>query len=237
MNDKILKRARALLAMSQDASSENEAMIALKRLHALLAQHNMSVLDLEDKSEAVGQDCFESTRWPWKGWVTMGVAKLYFCETYIASTRKNYCNYYIVGTDFNREFALSIIQNIFRIIEAEARVESKNWHGRVVSSFVSSFHKGAGARIQERCKELIQSAKKGELVDDENRKLPVMLNLYKQHENNNEEFMSLNLDLKTLNTSTRDSDPNGYSAGKKAGDRVQLSRGIQSKSATKLIGN
>ena len=236
MNDKILKRARALLAMSQDATSENEAMIAMKQLHILMAKYNMSLDALEETEHVVGSSNTELVRWPWKNWIFGGVTELYFCSYYITPTKKNYAQYFVVGTDFNREFAMSIAQNAVRLIEQLAKEECKKHHGKIVSSFISSFHNGAGIRIHQRCKELVAAAKAGTLEDDDGKNLPMMINQYDQHASANDEFKS-HLGLRKSKSGTRTSSAEGYAAGKEAGNRVQLNRALQSKHATKLIGN
>jgi hypothetical protein len=235
VEDKILRRAKALLAMSEDASSEHEATLAMSRLHKMLAQYNITVHDLHDKPEEVGEQGFESIRWPWRNWVVNGVSSLYFCEHYLVPTKKNYCEYFIVGTETNRLFAQGIIESIFRTIDREGRKQSKIHHGKVDSHFITSFNKGAGMRIYRRCNELIDAAKEGTLEDEDGNNMPMLLDVYSQHIEINKAFTS-GMSIKLSKSSTRSSDAAGYAAGKKAADKVQLSRAIQSKSTTKLLG-
>ena len=236
MDDKIIRRAKALLAMSQDASSENEAMLALKRLHTLLAKHNMSTHDLNDTTETVESESFDSIRWPWKTRVAMSICKLYFCEFYFIPTRKNHCSYTVVGTEFNRSFAVSTIQNAFRFIEGEGRRQSKAQHGKLVSGFVSSFNNGASSRIYTRCMELIAYAKSGEMQDEDGNNMPMLVNVYASHATDNKAFLDTIANLTTRAQNARASDAAGYQAGAKAGNSVRLSQEIQHKNRTLLIG-
>ncbi len=236
MNEKIMKRAKALLAMSQDASSENEAMIAAKRLHSLLAKYNISLTQLEDKLEQPDEEFFNSVNWPWRRTVLKCVSELYFCKCYYSQTRKNYADYYVIGTEVNRMFALGIIKNIFNIIEVKAKQESVDHYGKANSTFISSFRNGAASRINARCNELIGASKSGKLQDEDGTNLPALLSVYEQNDLMNKDFME-DLGLITKKTKTRAHDRSGYTAGQKAGDKVQLSRELQNKQSPKLLGN
>jgi len=233
-NEKILARAKALLAMSQDASSEHEAMIAARRLHSLLAKHNISVLDLDDNQEEVGECEFHVNDWPWKRTIGYWVAKLYFCELTYQRTKRNYANYFVTGTEVNRLFAESIMKNVFFTIDLASKVESRKLYGKVVSSFVTSFRNGASNTIALRCNELIDQAKEGTLVDDEGNTLPILSSVYDKYEAENSAYME-KLDIKTSKSSIRSLDSKGYTAGAEAGENVQLSRSVQDKSSPKLL--
>ena len=235
MDSKILKRAKALLAMAQDASSEHEAMIAAKRLHAILAKHNMSVDALEDRPEEIDEEGFESINWPWKRWVLASVAKLYFCECYFSQTRKNYASYFLVGTETNRLFASLIIQNIFKVIENTAKAESKKVQGKIDFTYVTSFRNGAGARIVTRCDELVEAAKQGTLENEDGVMLPALVHIYNTHHILNKEWLSTNKILTRKRATTRAFDAQGYADGQKAGDKVQLNRSLQADASPKLI--
>jgi len=91
-------------------------------------------------------------------------------------------------------------------------------------------------RIIQRCNDLTAQAKSGDLEDDEGNTLPVMVSLYEKHLSEVQDWLSTNKNLRTASSRTQVKNREGYSRGQQAGDRVQLSRAIQSKSATKQIG-
>jgi len=231
---KLLKRLKALLAMSEDSSSENEAQIAMRRLHSLLAKHNISLTDLEEEDEKIDRESFEEYNWPWKRFILLGVSELYFCKSYYSMNRKNYADYFVVGTESNRLVAASMIKMIITTLELEAKRECKKAHGKQNSTFNTSFKTAAALRIHTRCQELIQMAKDGSLTDDDGSLLPVMVDTYNHHAANNDDFLS-DMGLVKRKSRTKAFDAAGNAAGKKAGNRVQLSRGIQSKNATRLL--
>ena len=53
VSNKIMKRIEKLLAMSRNNTNENEAAIATKRLHALLAEYNLSEAAIEDREQDI----------------------------------------------------------------------------------------------------------------------------------------------------------------------------------------
>jgi len=236
--DKILERARKLLAMSQDASSEHEAMIAAKRLHALLIKHNIELTELERDEQGVDAElAHDGSSWPWKKVILGAVSELYFCSCYIAPTRKNYSNFFVVGTESNRLFAIHLIKNIFSIIERAARRGSVQVHGKPSSTYITSFRNGAAARVSSRCAELLRQAETGNLKDEDGTQLPALANVYKLNIDNAENWIIDNLrGCKSVRPRMSYYDKAGYSDGLEAGNQVQLSRALQADQSPKLIG-
>ena len=239
MNDRLIEKMKKLLAMSQDKSSEHEAMIAAKQLHALLSKHNISMSELEDKEEEVGQQFDVHSCRPWKRYVAHWVSALYFCSFYYMKIGRGKSQYVFVGKEHNRLFASHIFTMIVTTIERESRTESKKLYGREVSSFVNSFWSGAASRIVNRCDELIKAAKAGELEDEEGNTLPIMLNVYDSNSLLNSEWLeSQNFNIREKKSKSLEAtNSEGLRKGREAGNRVQLSRSLQSQSSTKLIGN
>lgn len=122
MNDKLIKRMQKLLEMSQDSSSEQEALIATKQLHAMLAKHNLTLTDIQKSDLDIGETkMYNEVNWPWKRQILMAISKLYFCSAYFVVTKKNYACYVIVGTEANRIFVESLAQHIFRVVVKASR--------------------------------------------------------------------------------------------------------------------
>ena len=89
--ESILKRIQKLLKMSEDnGASENEAMLAAKKAQELLSEHNLSMSDIKDDTQAepIEKESFDVERDNWRGWIQSATAKLYFCQMY-SSSRMN----------------------------------------------------------------------------------------------------------------------------------------------------
>lgn len=237
MDDSTLKRLKRLLAMSQDASSEHEAMIAAKRLHSLLVKHNMSLTDLEEKDDEITSDSIDMRDRPWKRTVALYIAELYFCDFYYEPGYKQKSSFVFIGTDANRMFAIHIFKTIVKIVESQGHKECLLMTGKRTGSFYTSFLAGAQNRIIARCKELIEAARAGTLTDEEGNTLPVLASIY---DTMNERIslwkQSQGLELVSITATTRSRDREGYSRGQKTGNKVQLTRTLQSKSSPKLLG-
>lgn len=226
-SDRMIAKLKKLLAMAQDKSSENEAMIAAKQLHSLLAKYNLSMSDIEAEEDSVDSDHMVQKCRPWKRIVAYNIAKLYFCDMYFVRLGKGNSRYVFMGTDSNRIFAMHITSMIFVTLEREARKESREVYGKEVPSFVNSYWTAATERIAERCQELINSAKEGSLQDEEGNTMPVLASVYDQAQNRIDTWKeSKNLKLKESKNTTKVTDRAGQTRGRQAGDKVQLSRSV-----------
>jgi len=239
-NSKTISKMKKLMAMAEGNANENEAMTAARQLQVLLAKHNISMSELdtpEEEKEEI-ESSYESHKCrPWKRVVAMSVAKLYFCDMYFCRLGNGKSNYFFVGTETNRTFAMQIFKLVVNSIEKESRKQSKEIYGKEDSSFVNSFWTGAMHRISQRCSDMVEEAKRGEIVDDNGANLPALVSVYEENNRRVTEFLSSKVGkLKSANSKTRVTDTVGLSRGSKAGDRVQLNRAIGG-AAAKQVGN
>jgi len=235
-NSKIISKMKKLMAMAEGSANENESMTAARQLQVLLAKHNISMSELdtpeEDKEEI--ESSYESHKCrPWKRVVAMSIAKLYFCDMYFCRLGNGKSNYFFVGTETNRTFAMQIFKMVVSSIEKESRKQSKEIYGKEDSSFVNSFWTGAMHRISQRCSTMVEEAKRGEIVDDNGTNLPALVSIYEENNRRITEFLSP-VTLKTSTAKTRATNTVGLSRGGKAGDRVQLNRAIGGAAAKQL---
>ena len=230
---KIIAKMKKMLALAS-SSNEHEALAATRQLHVLLARHNISIDTLNKEEETVGQEPELVSDKPWKRQVAMAIARLYFCEFYI-DHGKGKINYFFVGTEANRNFAICIFKMVVKTVEQESRRECTKLYGKRNSSFCNSFRNGAMVRIRERCKELICDAKEGRLEDEEGTLLPVLLSTYDSHKKDALDWLAKNTNLVMKKCTMKSNNAQGFMAGQEAGGRVQLSRAIQSNSSPKLL--
>lgn len=86
VSDAMLKRIRALLAMSRGNANENEAAVAAAKAQELLLQYNLSIDDVEQR-DSTGKviedgDLLTSSSNPWRRDLAVAIASLYFCDYY-----------------------------------------------------------------------------------------------------------------------------------------------------------
>jgi len=235
--ERIIRKMRKLLAMSESTANENEALIAAKQLHAMLAKHNLSAVDLEEQPD-VGKESIEEHRRPWKRILAYSIAKLYFCDLYVTTGyHKTKCKYVFLGSEANRAFAIHIFKMVLKTIEREASRECRAHHGKRNQRFLNSFGNGASYRVGERCRELIRAAREGTLEDDTGNTLPALLDTYDSAQEMIDAFLKAQgVSLKVKVHKDRSSDYAGVRAGRATGDKVTLSRTLQGNSAPKQIG-
>jgi len=234
--DRLIEKMRKLLALTE-SGNEHEAMNATRKLHSMLAKHNMSMTDLEHEEDNVGQEEVVQKRCrPWRRTIALGIAQLYFCQYYRIPMGSN-SKFVFVGTEANRTFAAHIYKMVIKTVERESRFESKKMYGKEVPAFVNGFWTGAMERIWLRCQELINSAKAGTLEDEDGNTLPALINAYELAKVEADNWIAENVgNLKSKTNKTRANDAAGYSKGTEAGNKVQLSRVIQGQRSPKLLG-
>lgn len=234
-SSRLIEKLKKLLAMSQSTANENEAMVAARQLHAMLAKHNLTMGDLDEK-EDMGEYGEPTRNQVWKRYIAQSIAHLYFCDMYVSPCGDRKAKFMFVGTESNRTFAFHIYNMVINTLQAEANRESSKAYGKRDASFIRSFLNGAQVRVSQRCKELIRDAKVGTLEDEEGNTLPMMLDQYDQNLEAAKNWMNENYNLKSnKGRKTTSNDPLGFHKGKEAGGRVQLSRGIHGKNSTKLL--
>lgn len=228
---------KKLLALTE-STNEHEAMSAARKLHVMLAKHNISLESLNTDESSIGEEEVNTVCRPWKRRVAGAIASLYFCDFYYVKYSKK-SDYMFVGTESNRMFAVHIFKLVVQVVERTSRIESKAIYGREDCSFVNSFWTGACRRIVSRCEDLMRQAKEGTLEDEEGsgETLPALMDVYKSMNIKIEAFLqSEGMDLVSKPTRTKVTDNNGYKRGVETGNKVQLSRAIQSKQSPKLLG-
>lgn len=239
--DKIIERMKKLLALSANNSNEHEAMAAAKALHMLLAKHNISIEDVQGEDEKeVGKNAIITKCRPWKRRVAKSIAHLYFCNFYYAqsSHRKGYSNYYFVGNDVNRSFAKHIYNMVIKTIERASRKQSRERYGKEVCEFVNSFWSGAAITIEQRCSEMLEDAKSGEMVDEDGKNLPALISVYEKAEIEIEGYYKkIGLELVTSPNRLQTHNNAGYHGGVKEGKKVPLNHTVHSNNAPKMIGS
>lgn len=156
---KIIERVRKLLALAGNNSNENEALVALEKAHALLAEYNLSIAEIRADNEAVTKRVRERTETNMSEsyyrsiWDKVG--RLYYCSvTYIRpSPYKRQTFYSVVGREANvilaTEFALYLCQTMKRLMN-----EACKQMGRKDNAFRESFLKGITYRLWQRMDEL-----------------------------------------------------------------------------------
>lgn len=232
--EQLIEKLQKLKAMADGSANENEAMIAMRKLHKLLAEYNISIEEIEDKAN-IGEEGVKVRNRPWSRIIAKCIAELYFCDMYFYKLDNNNAMYMFIGSEANRTFAKYIFELAKKTVERESRVKSRELYGKEVCSFVNSFWTGASDRIYERCHEMIEAAKVGELQDEDGNNLPMLADVYSRNKLIIQDYKDENMNLKKVPNKTKVQNDLGLKEGRITGGRVQLNRTLQ-KNSIKMIG-
>ena len=227
MNSKLLAKMKKLLAMAEGTANQEESMTAARHLQILLAKHQLTMSDVTEESAdtKIETDSYEAENRPWVRILAVDIAKLYFCDVILSkqgvSKRKN-AGFIFVGTEINRQTAISVFKMVKETILKESKIECKKAYGKVENSFITSFINSASVTISNRCKVLIDEAKDGKAVDDEGNTLPVLASVYDQQLAKVADFTKSNFNTKSVKNTASVSNGHGAAKGKQTGERIRL---------------
>ncbi len=228
-NKKIIERIRKLLAVAASSSgaSENEMEIAMRRAHALIAQHNIDITLVEnspEKEEPVGTDTFHwgktgnaNRAGPWSRFIAMAIAKLNFCGYYYTRVGSHSDAHIFIGHEVNRTVARMVSQYVIDTIAAEARQQARlNPDDK---AYLNTFRNAAAKRIVARCDAMVREAT---AADSAPGTALALRNAYEREAQAVRSYKEEKLDLRTRRQNARGGSVTGAAAGAAAGDRVSL---------------
>ena len=213
---KIVDKIQKLLALTE-SSNEHEAALAAEKAHELLAEHNLSMAQVESASkkeklnEQVGHTSATSklgARWVRNLW--LATARLYFCE-YLYS-RGNHKTYHtVIGSEANTTTACHMAEFFTQSVVEMSKGSSSQ----------SSFRTGCALRLVARLNEMRKLAQEQPVTASNKSNLPA---LYEQTKEQLDNYISdTGGELKNVpsrNFSIADS--NAYDAGRKAANSIGL---------------
>jgi Protein of unknown function (DUF2786) len=215
---KIVDRVRKLLALANNNANEKEAASAAARATALLAEHNLTMAQVE----SAGDDARISNEFETRNWsreMCHALAKLNFCKSWYECERRGYDSVTILGTQANVATTAVmldyLVQTAVRLAKEQCATELDRQH----------FRKGFSARIAERLDELREQRAQSatQTGSGSGNTLPALASLYAQHALANEAlFEKLHPKVRLTYGRSLGGGGTGYSAGYKAGGTVSL---------------
>jgi hypothetical protein len=156
---KIIDRVAKLLALAGNNANENEALAALEKAHALLAEHNLTMAEIgavgqAGPSEDEVRDSLETdTNMPerYNRWIWNAVAKANACLCFSCrpNPKKYQTKYTLVGRKINTvvatQMALYLCQTMKRLASEHCRQA-----GRTDHAYKNAYLVGMAARLCER---------------------------------------------------------------------------------------
>ena len=240
--ESILKRIQKLLKMStENGASENEAMLAADKAQKLLQEHNLSIADIKDDSQAepIDSEDTEVDRDLWKGYIRNATAKLYFCTTY--TTMKLDTHYKrvkvitFVGRKSNRMVATEMCKYFINTVDRLAAEEFKEVPGNraAINRMAHAFKQGAASKLSARLRERYEEIAPEYIPQGNPDGLPV---LYK----NEQKAITTWLEQKGIRLRSAKSrmsirDRVAYSRGSEKGDGIGINTQIHARTKSRML--
>lgn len=159
---KIIDRVQKLLALAGNNANENEALAALEKAHAILAEHNMTMAEIGDRPETQSADqqrdsLNTNTNMPerYNRWVWYAVAQANSCLmfSFRPNPKKYQTIYTLVGRRVNivvaTQMALYLCQTMKRLATEHCKQES-----RKDFNYKNAYLTGMALRLVQRINEM-----------------------------------------------------------------------------------
>jgi hypothetical protein len=246
--ERIAERIRKLLALANNNPSEAEAAIALERASALMAEHNLTMAQVdahgrgEGRVEEKHKGAYKRQTWARKIWGA--VSDVNFCMYYYYTSQRGdkwrkkpeggyervagreVDEHVIIGTRANVETTKAMVEYLNSTIERLAR-ESGFWGERDLHAFKL----GCAQRLAVRLR-LLKDKRARTKRPSTPTTLPVLADVYAAHEAANNELYAKIYGEKPrfaagspLGTSSYSAYERGQSAGSKVSLNTQVGRG------------
>jgi len=152
----IIAKINKIKALAGNNPSEHERARATEMVNALMAQYNISLVQLHQNNEEIGSEYTDIETHNWQNYVCSAVAKLYYVK-YFRNRNAGQTRYHaaFIGTPTNRAAAINIAEWLIAMIIKEAKDTF------VYKTDQNDFADGAAIRIWERASEIQTSQQKG----------------------------------------------------------------------------
>jgi hypothetical protein len=241
--ESILNRIQKLLKMStENGASENEAMLAADKAQKLLQEHNLSIADIKDDSQAEPMDSedVEVDRDLWKGYIRNATAKLYFCKTYTTmKLDKHYKKVKVitfVGRKSNRMVATEMCKYFINTVNRLADEEFKEVPGSraAINKMAHAFKQGAASKLSSRLNERYNEIAPEYIPQGNPDGLPV---LYKNEQMAITKWLEQKgIRLRSAKSSMSIRDRVAYSRGSEKGNGIGINTQINARTKSRMLG-
>jgi hypothetical protein len=241
--ESILNRIQKLLKMStENGASENEAMLAADKAQKLLQEHNLSIADIKDDSQAEPMDSedVEVDRDLWKGYIRNATAKLYFCKTYTTmKLDKHYKRVKVitfVGRKSNRMVATEMCKYFINTVDRLAAEEFKEVPGSraTINKMAHAFKQGAASKLSSRLNDRYNEIAPEYIPQGNPDGLPV---LYKNEQMAITKWLEQKgIRLRSAKSSMSIRDRVAYSRGSEKGNGIGINTQINARTKSRMLG-
>lgn len=243
--DKIIARVQKLMALAGKNSNEAEATSAAEKAHELIAEHQISQAELGEKKSKIGHDdSFKTNSRPWRRYIGVALAELYFCKYHYHYERKpgkasGHDYHMFIGRPENTTIARIMFSYLCVTIDRIANHAShKKWLNEhtVPKEFKASFKLGCAFRVSLRLQEKCEAAKIKPTTTSTGTTLPALRDAYEEEARAIEEYIDQIFDRDGSNHKGRakPKSSSGFTAGYEAGASIGLDQQVEHRQAKRL---
>jgi hypothetical protein len=236
----LLAKLQKMLALAErSAGNEQEADTAMRMVLRLLAEHNLSMSDIEISAEhddVIQEFTYETgvKTEPAMRALIAKCAKLYFCSLLHRSENqyRSKIRYRFIGRKSNIDVAKSMSAYLVATVERlsqEASVQAKQndpfgWNASKTRSYRKSFRIGCAVRLSERIEKMIDDAKAAKLNASDGSTLPSLAPQYDREAQAVADFRRKEGISSTAGRriNLNDGNSSAYNAGYSAGNGIGL---------------
>lgn len=216
----IVARIQKILALAGNNPSEAERQVAMAKAHQMLAEHNLSLEEVEKSTADPGvvHIIVKGRSGPWVKTVYKNVGLLYFCD-YVFMNFGKETSHFFIGRESDVRVAHAIASWVSEAMWREG-LRGKRETGSD-NSYLTSFLNVGSLRISERVREMIQRAREGNLQGSTGTAL-VLASLYDQAVARNDTYTAETLAPRETKTRMSASNYHGSRDGRAFADKVNL---------------
>lgn len=246
---KLIDKVRKLLALSQ-SPNEHEAMLAAEKAQALLAEHNLSMSELEQREkrdvEFVEDSDMVTRDVPYFRSIMQGCAKMYFCGYFFQrgaaredkrgihkGPRHNGVRHFLIGEKQNvvvaQLMATYLIATVRRLASQGAHDVPENER----NSYKNSFKNAAAARLCRRMYQRAEQARNQGIQSSTGTTLPALRSMYDRIDDYLAAYFN-RVKVKSVSTKVKPTHWKGWNDGREAGDSISLDTQVGSEERKRL---
>lgn len=225
-NDKVIDKIRKLLAMAEDTSSPNEAMIAARKARKLMDKHQLSKEDIQESELSqfleTKADSVTRQRKTWMLYLASAVGQLNDCTSVVTSRPE--VEYRFQG--FTSDAVVAKLTMDYLVQECERQVNLSDAVGASERNF---FRLGFATEINTRIMEIKREREKDMVTETGTELIPMKQKMIEQHFGK----------LKTFSRSHRQpsmQESGAYMKGVNAGRSANLDKQVSGSSQGVLNG-
>jgi len=241
--ESVLNRIQKLLKMSiENGASENEAMFAADKAQKLLQEHNLSITDIKDDSQAepIESEDVEVDRDLWKGYIRNATAKLYFCKTYTHVKLDKYYKkvkiFTFVGRKSNRMVATEMCKYFIDTVDKLAEEEFKQVPGNrtTINKMAHAFKQGCASKLAKRLVDRYNEIVPDYIPQGNPDGLPI---LYKNEQQAITKWLEQKgIRLRSASSRMSVRDRVAYSRGSEKGSKIGINTQVNGATKSRMLG-